>query len=143
MNAKRLLFIGLIVLLAGVARPAEVLIYNGTHWMDKLTAEQLAEYAKKYDNWGEKYAGRWQKGQVVEIRPDGFWGKGPYPRTDVFRVVLLPGVKEADVQKYLDPGTTERRRYRVDTGATKDVETVTGIKTLSVTDKEAVIPERT
>ena len=129
MNAKRLLFIWLIVL---------ALVANQVYAALTMTSTEGAGSA-----WGEKYAGRWQKGQVVEIRPDGFWGKGPYPRTDVFRVVLLPGVKEADVQKYLDPGTTERRRYRVDTGATKDVETVTGIKTLSVTDKEAVIPERT
>jgi len=120
---------------------AELLIYNGIHWMDKLTPEQLVEYQKKYDNWAAKFAGRWQKGQVVEIRPDGFWGKGPYPRADVFRVVLMPGVAPEDVKHLMESGEIERKRYLVDSGDTKEVDTVTALKDLAVTDIQTVASE--
>jgi hypothetical protein len=119
---------------------AELLIYNATHWMDKLSSEQWEHYRAKHANWEAKYAGRWQKGQVVEIRPDGFWSQaGLYPRRDLFRVLLLPGVKPEDVRYLLAEGNHERRRYVVNSGAAAAVATVTDVRSLSVTDKEGAL----
>lgn len=119
---------------------AELLIYNTTHWMDKLDSKQFEAMQKKYPDWDARYAGRHQKGEVIEIRPDGFWSKkGIYPRTDVFRVVLLPGVKPEDVKHLLDPGKYERRRRIVESGAAKGVCTVNRLVDLAVTTKDVAV----
>lgn len=119
---------------------AELLIYNTTHWMDKLTSEQVAQMRAKYPDWDARYAARHQKGQVIEIRQDGFWSeKGLYPRKDVFRVVLLPGVKPEDLKHLLEPGRYERRRRVVDSGAMESVCTVNRLADLLVTTKDAAI----
>lgn len=116
---------------------AELLIYNGTHWMDKLTGEQVAKMRAKYPDWDARYAARHQKGEVIEIRPDGFWSKkGDYPRKDMFRVVLMPGVKPEDLKHLLERGKYERRRRIVDSGAAEIICTVNRLTDLAVTVKE-------
>ena len=116
---------------------AELLIYNGTHWMDKLTPTKFAAMREKYPDWDQQYAQRYQKGHVVEIRPDGFWSKaGRYPRKDVFRVLLLPGVSVQEVQYLLDAGRSERRCVTVDTGRGKDLATVSELAGLKVTVRD-------
>lgn len=114
---------------------AEVLIYNTTHWMDKLSQGEWNRLSKNDPNWQEKYAMRWQKDMVVERRPDGFWSKkGLYPRKDVFRVLLLPGVPEKDIDFLLEEGTSTRRKYKVASETDKEVATVSDIKNLIVND---------
>ena len=120
---------------------AEILVFCGEHWMDKLTA--LERQARGITAW--KYAGRWQKGMVVEIREDGFWGDGPYPRKDKFRVVKAPG-KAAEYRYLLadgadgslpdktKPETCLRRKYKVDSGDGKEVEIITKQKDLITSD---------
>ena len=74
---------------------AEFIIYNKTHWMDKLTPEQLKQNQLKYSNWDLKYVARYQKGDIVEVRPDGFF-TGPkahgFDKKD-FRLVVVKGLK--------------------------------------------------
>jgi hypothetical protein len=113
---------------------AEILLYNTTNWMDKLDSKRWAELSKD-PNWAEQYAKRWQKDMVVEIRPDGFWSKkGLYPRKDVFRVLLLPGVKESEVRYLLEEGENARKKVKVSSGSTKEIATVNNIKALEVKD---------
>jgi len=142
---------------------AEFLIYNKDHWMDALDQQKLDEYCFKYPNFMEKYNARYQRGDIVEIHEDGFWGTGPYPRKDVFRVVRVTGMSLKDAQAYHVPlekvefdldeegkiqyddkmealtKTTmlKRCRYSVLSGVDKDVKIETVAK-FSVLDKAAV-----
>ena len=142
----------------------EFLIYNTDHWMDALTEVEVAEYENRYPNFRSKYNARYQRGDIVEVREDGFWGDGPYPRKDVFRVVRVPGMSLKDAQVYhvslekvefdLDDGggiqydenndiivkTTllKRCKYCVDSGMGVDVATV-AVKDLQITDKTVAV----
>ena len=74
---------------------AEYLTYNMTHWMDKLTPEQLKQNQMKYSYWDEKYNARYQKGDIVEARPDGFF-TGPKAHGwdhNAFRLIIVKGLK--------------------------------------------------
>jgi len=67
---------------------AEFLVYEKSHWMDKpneyerqmllidakpdLTLEQKL---KSKDAFATKYNARYQPGDIVEVRPDGYWGE--------------------------------------------------------------------
>jgi len=134
---KRFILI-IILFLCSYSSGAEFLIYNTEHWMDKLDSKQIEEYCKKYPNFMVKYNSRYQRGDIVEIHEDGFWGDGPYPRKDIFRVVRVQGLSLKDAQQYNVADEVHRSRYSIISGTDKDVETV-GIMTLQVIDKTEVI----
>jgi len=52
---------------------AELLVYNKDHWMDALLPEEVASRASAHKTFQRKYDARWQRGDVVEVRPDGYW----------------------------------------------------------------------
>ena len=121
---------------------AEFLIYNKDHWMDKMTPERYQELMKT-PNFAQKYLSRYQRGDVVEVREDGFYTstlKGDLTKasTKAFRVISIPGLKPD--KKYMEPvldgdKVTKRRRYRIQDGDTKTVHTVSKIEDLTLTDK--------
>jgi len=84
----------------------EGLIYNGEHWMDKLSPAELAK-KKKDPKWDAKFEGRWQKGMVVEAYEDGHYKVDPYPDNDVFRYFKMPGVPLKDIKHLLEGDDTE------------------------------------
>lgn len=88
---------------------AEFLIYNKEHWMDALTQEQLDGYVQKYPKFMDKYNARNQRGDVVEVRPDGYWtgSKAPGYDKSVFLLVTVPGLKFDDAKKYGEPLTVQ------------------------------------
>ena len=53
----------------------ELLIYNTDHWFDLESSERKAELNKD-----GKYDSRYKKGDIIEVREDGYWtgknGKG-------------------------------------------------------------------
>lgn len=72
---------------------AEFLVFDKDNWMDRLTSERWTEMSQR-THWSEKYAARYQKGDIVEVRPDGFW-TGPKARgfnQAAFKVVSIPGL---------------------------------------------------
>jgi hypothetical protein len=79
---------GLILLMATSAWSAELLVMAQDSCADKLCN---------------------RKGDIISIRPDGFdWEKaGAGYKKPMWKIVKLPGVKEADAQKYLEPLTEE------------------------------------
>ncbi len=82
---------------------AEFLIYNKTHWMDELSVAEIAERVKENSHLQAKYDARYQRGDIVEIRPDGYWsqdraGHGKH----AFALVVLPGLGIKDAQHYMD-----------------------------------------
>lgn len=84
---------------------AEFLIYNKEHWMDALNQEQIDEYVKKYPKFMDNYNARQQKGDVIEVRPDGYWTgpKAPGYDENVFLLVSVPRLKFEDAEKYGEP----------------------------------------
>jgi len=79
---------------------AEFLIYNKTHWMDALTNKQKDELRVRDKYFDTKYNARYQKGDIIEVRPDGYW-TGQNARgfdTSAFKVVSVPGL-EVDTTK--------------------------------------------
>jgi hypothetical protein len=76
---------------------AELLVYNTIHWWDNLTKEDKEKHDKHTQL---KMVGRYKIGDVVEVRPDGYF-TGPEAkgyRHDVFRLVIKPG----DAELYKD-----------------------------------------
>ena len=94
----------------------ELLIFNKPHYMDSLTLEEIAKIP------AAKYNARYQRGDVVERRLDGFWNKRGCGK-ESFSVVKVPGVEVTyDITKPLEdlkdpenPVTLKRRQYNVDT----------------------------
>ena len=88
---------------------AEFLIYNKEHWMDSLTEEQIKEYIAKRPKFLEGYEARYQRGDVVEVRPDGYWTgeKAKKYRKDAFLMVSVPGISFEEAKQYQKPLTQE------------------------------------
>ena len=118
---------------------AEFLVYEKSHWMDKpneyerqmllidakidLTLEQKL---KAKDSFAQKYNARYQPGDIVEVRPDGYWGE-PDERDKhgwnhtAFALVKVPGSKVderymaalEDTSILEQPVLLKRRKYTV------------------------------
>ncbi len=138
---KRSVFVLIILALCIPVFSAEFLIYNKDHWMDALTQTQIDEYVQKYPNFMDKYDARYQRGDIVEVRPDGFYTstlKGDLSKW-AFRVVVVTGLKAEN--KYMEATLTKRRRYNILDGMTKTVHTVSKIEDITLTDKSLSVKE--
>jgi hypothetical protein len=114
----------------------EFLIYDTDHWMNKLTSGEITKYTKKDEYFPEKVAGQYQRGDVIETRPLGFW-TGPKARgfnKKVFRVIAVPGSK-AD-NRYKQTTSFYKSRFKISTNS-GDITTVNSINDLTITDKGA------
>lgn len=120
---------------------AEFLIYNKDHWMTKLTLDEMKIYREKYKDWDERVAGQYQKGDIIEVRPDGFWTglKVRGFNKKAFRVLSVPGLSIKTAQKYKIITPTRKSRYNISTGADKELKIVNNINDVSITDKELII----
>lgn len=134
-------FLILIILILCVSiNGAEFLIYDTVHWMHKLTLEEMEAYREKYEGWDEKAAGQYIKGDVIEVRPDGFW-TGPKARgfnKKTFRVLSVPGLQEKIGLSYKMTTLTKKSRFNISTRDDKDIKTVSNILSVSITDKENI-----
>ena len=82
---------------------AEFLVYNQDHWMDSLTQNQIDEHIAKNPKFvKKKYNPRDQKGDIIEIRPDGYWtdGKRKGFGSHAFALVTVPGLSYGDAKHY-------------------------------------------
>lgn len=102
---------------------AEYLVYNKVHWMDKLALAEVEIQISLDPDFAMKYLRRYQKGDVIEVRPDGYWTGAELREfdKDTFLVISKPG--EIDY-KYLlshkeiskESGESvilKRRRYNI------------------------------
>ncbi len=131
---------------------AEFLIYNKDHWSAsvKLTPEQVI-----------KFKGCYKKGDVVEVRPDGYWDKRGFNK-EGFAVVKNEGMSFESAQQYAEPLTKEvatteigvfntqfiaRRKYQITNIVTAESKIVT-VDVLTINTKteasltDSVIEER-
>lgn len=115
----------------------ELLIYNKVHWMDELTEEQIATHKAKEANWDKKFAARYQKGDIIEVRPDGFWTgeRAVGFNKKAFRVIAIPEMSEKDAHYLMDPSPTKKRRYCTFLEEGKEIHVASVFSSLSIVDK--------
>jgi len=74
---------------------AEFLVFDKNHWMDMLNAADIEQMRARYPKtWDEKYLARYRRGDIIEVRPDGYW-TGPKAlkfNREAFKIVCVPGV---------------------------------------------------
>lgn len=80
---------------------AEFLIYKGPHWMDALTQARIDRYQARNEHFLDKYNARYQRGDIVEIREDGFWANRGWG-THAFYLVKIPGLSKTVAEKYME-----------------------------------------
>ena len=88
----------------------ELLVYNKRHWYDTTTDKRRAELDNAHPG---KFAGRYQRGDIVETYPDGFWDTKGFNRK-AFCLVRIPGmIEDRTLMKPLMDGDVElkKRRY--------------------------------
>jgi len=137
---------------------AELLIYNKDNWMDlpskdrpdltgyenvkrkinlnlnKVKKAQLAKALRLHD---EKYAARYQVGDIVEVQEDGFWAnRGCGPK---FSVVKLPGVSKEKAKYLMESGETLRRKYKAVAGIAPEGKATLTLEMANVYDKETSV----
>lgn len=120
---------------------AEFLIYNKVHWMSKLSQQEVEAYIKKYPKFLVKYDARSQMGDVVEVRPDGYWTgpKAKVYRKDTFLVVTVPELSFKDAEQYGKPLCDEDnkvlRKRRYNFSSLTDKQSFADISQVTIIDK--------
>jgi len=97
---------------------AEFLVYNKEHWMDALSPMEVAVRIANDSRFKEAYDTRDRKGDVIEVRPDGFWTDGKrkgFGAAKGFALLVVPGLKAETAKKYQrelydDPTLPNRER---------------------------------
>lgn len=99
---------------------ALILIYEWT--AEEKYADIIAYRRANVPGYEQKYQARYRIGDVIEVRPDGYWsdpvtGKGY--RQDRFRLIRCPGVAVmTSMTQPLDDeenNTVRKKRYRINT----------------------------
>ena len=98
----------------------EFLVYNKAHWMDKYTLQEFLTLHGDTPKNIRKYESRYQRGDIVEVREDGYWIKRGFNK-EAFVVVKVPGlpvdnkytatIEEADIKGY--PLLTRKRAWNI------------------------------
>lgn len=97
---------------------ADLLIFDKEHYMDSWTQEELEKRVEEDPLVKEKYDARYQKGDIVECREDGYWsgGNGRNFNKNAFCVVHVPNRQMEEYDRPLYDGDTlvRKRRYNID-----------------------------
>lgn len=118
---------------------AEFLIYDKDPWMDKISPDRYQELIKRPE-FQQKYLARYRRGDVVEVRPDGFW-TGPKAKgfnKEAFRIISVPGLKpdKMYMEAFMNGDIVlKRRRFNISTGMLQKVTVVSSINKLTIKDK--------
>ena len=92
----RLVLVLAFCLIASSAYSAELLVKAKPHWMDSLSQEEVDKMDK---DTRQSYEARFQIGDIIAVRPDGWiWGKKE--RLPNFIVVKIPGMNLEEAQEY-------------------------------------------
>lgn len=122
---------------------AELLIYDKNNWMDAMTAEHIAERIEQEPKFKHKYASRFQPGDIIEVRPDGYW-MGPKARgfnQAAFRVLAIKGEKAEILKDFESEWNDEnglpiyRRKYRTGIGSGHKIYTVKNLAEAQIESK--------
>ena len=94
---------------------AELLVYRKNHWMDNLTAEEITQRAASNPNFMNSYEARYQQGDIVEIRENGYWSTRGFNKT-AFVVIKVPDLTYSPdhmAALYDGENIRHRRRFRI------------------------------
>lgn len=93
---------------------AELLVYAKNNWMDALTFEEVQERISENQHFRAKYVSRYQHGDIIEIRENGYWSERGFNR-EAFVVIKVPDldIDNKYVQSYEDEISPMRRRFRI------------------------------
>jgi hypothetical protein len=132
----------------------EFLVYKKSHWMDALDQAEVDRRIAEDPRFEQKYNSRYQPGDYIEIREDGYWsdpetGKGYHK--DAFELVMRPGVPVETLKHLVEPhyeilnegreneqrNILKRRKYKIDTSIVSSKEVVDGRTKITLsTEKE-------
>jgi len=106
---------------------AEALIYWMDHWMDALRPNEVNAMKKADPDFEDKYNRRLQRGDIIELREDGFWANRGFDRK-AYAVIKVPGLElnplwvEALYEEQIseNPKVLKRRRFNVGTNVPFD-----------------------
>ena len=123
----------------------EFLIYDKVHWIDQLSAQEYEAIKAREADWDLRAEARLRPGDIVEVRPDGFWTgeKARGFNQEAFRVVSVPGIPVAKALPYVGPklstdGATlyRKSRYAITKGADQKVSVFSNIKAVSIKENQ-------
>jgi len=89
---------------------AELLIKDRQHWTETASEEEKKKWTPHEK---DKFAGVYRVGDIVEIRPDGYWttpGKSPGFNKKAFGLLVIPGVPIKEVEFLLTKGKIKNKR---------------------------------
>lgn len=117
---------------------AEALIYWMDHWMDALPPNEVNAMKKADPGFEDMYNRRLQRGDIHEVREDGYWSERGFDRA-AYAVIKVPGLPlnpewvRALEEEQPDGSmkTLKRRRFNVGTNLPFDENNV-----LVLTDTE-------
>ena len=98
----------------------ELLIYDTQHWMDRIAVGDIALKIAKGKITQQEYEARHRRGDIVEVRPNGYWTgeKAKGFNKKIFTVLTVPAVKYKSARKYMEPYIVngkiiKRRKYSI------------------------------
>lgn len=107
----------------------ELLLFGKNHWLtlaklnalkDRIDLDTIDPVQREIlkAQITEKYASRYQLGDIVEVRPDGYWTVEKGWNRKAFYLIAVPGLKyDEKYQKALedtDGSLLRRRKWRID-----------------------------
>lgn len=94
---------------------AELLVYAKNNWMDALTPAEVADRTATHPPFAMKYAARYQQGDIIEIRENGYFATHGFNRA-AFVVIKVPDL-DVDNSRiagmYDGENLSHRRRFRI------------------------------
>jgi hypothetical protein len=82
----------------------------------------------------------YNKGDIIEIRPDNYWTRDHDFNRKAFRIVKIPSVAVSNLSKdyydtYEDKGKFYKRRYKLNITSTDLISTFNSLQDLTIVDK--------
>ena len=123
---------------------AEFLVYNRDDWMASMSGERFRKLSYERKNFLAKFNARYQRGDIIDKRPDGFWTDGKrkgfgYPK---FVLVCVKDLDDKTTNLTTElrdiTGTTlfKRRRFRFNLDALQfNKEHIAVVKQVELTEK--------
>jgi hypothetical protein len=81
---------------------AELLIYNKDHEWEKLKKEDIDKLCLVHVCFLDQYNARIKKGDIVEVRPDGYWTKDHGYRKDIFKIEITQTTVKQEKEKQIE-----------------------------------------
>ncbi len=82
---------------------AELLIYAKIHWTSESPVSAHVKMRKKYRYWDRKVQSATRRGDIIEVREDGYWSEIHGWNKKVFALLKIPGLSLEEAGRFMDP----------------------------------------